>query len=648
MTIQWKRNACIAAILTVAAWMALPARASAATPVGVHIREATVDANGVAHLILGVTGAPGTLNGDAFTVTEDGRPVSGLTLQPLDARTPVAVVLLIDTSGSTNGRPLADAKNAAEHFAAGLPGYVRIALVSFSDRPSLRVPFTTDHGRVVRAIAGLNAGGGTAIFDSVRLAASLLGAEQAQRNIVLFTDGDDSSSGAKLRDAVDAARSAKAPIAVIGLSTPQLSTSTLDALASGTGGSSIAVSGSGGLQGAFSSAARDLASQYQLSYNTKGTGSSELQISVAVMVGGASSSDQIVAFSPRSAAPVTSGSGSSVPAGPLVPAFTSPVGLLIGGGAAFAAFSLLLFVLLSRPKKTKESATLSRALRLYVRGANREKGRQRRQEGGSALARRAAGLVDKMPKPAGYEDTLQQQLDRAGWPFRAAEFLAIQAGAAVAGGVVGLVLLGKWWLGVVLAGLVPFVLKAVLTRKVAARGSAFLAQLPDTLQLLAGSLQAGYGFMQAIDTLVREAPAPTSSEFQRVLSEARLGMPVEDALNAMAERLGSEDFKWVVLAINIQRQVGGNLAMLLRTVADTLRERERVRRQIKVLSAEGRLSAWILGVLPFGIAGYIMMVNPTFLTTMTTDPLGRLMIGGSLVMLGLGVVWMRKIIRIEV
>jgi tight adherence protein B len=154
--------------------------------------------------------------------------------------------------------------------------------------------------------------------------------------------------------------------------------------------------------------------------------------------------------------------------------------------------------------------------------------------------------------------------------------------------------------------------------------------------------------MQALDTVTKEATPPTSSEFARVLSETRLGMPMDEAMDAMAERIGSEDFKWVVLAINIQRQVGGNLAALLTTVANTLREREQVRRQIKVLSAEGRLSAVILVVLPFALFGYLSLVNPDYIGELTGSTLGRIAIAIALVLIGVGSVWMRKVIKIDV
>jgi tight adherence protein B len=125
--------------------------------------------------------------------------------------------------------------------------------------------------------------------------------------------------------------------------------------------------------------------------------------------------------------------------------------------------------------------------------------------------------------------------------------------------------------------------------------------LPDVLTIMASSLRAGHSFMQALDTVAKEIAQPAATEFQRVVAEIRLGRPAEDALEALAERVGSADFMWAVLAVNIQREVGGNLAEILDNVADTLRERATLRRQIKVLTAEGRLSAWGLR-LYIGIA----------------------------------------------
>jgi tight adherence protein B len=173
-------------------------------------------------------------------------------------------------------------------------------------------------------------------------------------------------------------------------------------------------------------------------------------------------------------------------------------------------------------------------------------------------------------------------------------------------------------------------------------------QLPDVLTIMASSLRAGHSFLQALDTVAREIPAPANVEFQRLVAEIRLGRPGEDALEALADRVGSPDFRWAVLAVNIQREVGGNLAEILDNVADTLRERATMRRQVKVLTAEGRLSAWVLALMPFALALYMFAVNPEYISLLFTSQVGLIMVGVGGVLLVLGILWMRKIVDIDV
>jgi tight adherence protein B len=146
----------------------------------------------------------------------------------------------------------------------------------------------------------------------------------------------------------------------------------------------------------------------------------------------------------------------------------------------------------------------------------------------------------------------------------------------------------------------------------------------------------------------KEITQPAKAEFQRVVAEVRLGRPVEDALEALADRVGSSDFKWAVLAVNIQREVGGNLAEILDNVADTLRERATMRRQVQVLTTEGRLSAWVLTLLPFAIAAYMTLVNPEYIGLLVTNHIGWFMLGGAAGLMTLGILWMRKIVNIDV
>ena len=152
--------------------------------------------------------------------------------------------------------------------------------------------------------------------------------------------------------------------------------------------------------------------------------------------------------------------------------------------------------------------------------------------------------------------------------------------------------------------------------------------------------------MQSVSTVAAEAPSPTGQEFARVSVENQLGRTVEQSLRAMAGRMENEDLEWVVEAIDIQYEVGGDLAEVLDTVAETIRDRDQIRRQVKALSAEGRISAVILVTMPFAIAFLINMVSPEYLTELTGTGIGRVMIGAALVMIGIGAAWIKRIVKV--
>jgi len=200
-------------------------------------------------------------------------------------------------------------------------------------------------------------------------------------------------------------------------------------------------------------------------------------------------------------------------------------------------------------------------------------------------------------------------------------------------------------LGLALGLILPFM---YLSLKESRRKAAFAAVLPETLQLLSGSLAAGYSLPQAVDTVVRESSGPMAVELNKAIVEARLGVPIEDALDTVARRMDSVDFEWVVMAIRIQREVGGNLAEVLNNVAATMRERERLRRQVDVLSAEGRLSAVILGALPLLFVVYLILVRPEYIGVLVTNPLGIAMIVVGVILLIAGGFWLRKVVTVEV
>ena len=254
----------------------------------------------------------------------------------------------------------------------------------------------------------------------------------------------------------------------------------------------------------------------------------------------------------------------------------------------------------------------------------------------------------RFAKSQGFGEKLDASLEAAGVSLRSGEFVVATIGAGLLGAVLGAAILQNPLLAGAI-GLVAALVPTVLLRSALKKRSDHMReQLPDVLTIMASSLRAGHSFLQALDTVAREIPAPADVEFQRLVAEIRLGRPAEDALEALADRVGSADFRWAVLAVNIQREVGGNLAEILDNVADTLRERAMMRRQIKVLTAEGRLSAWVLTILPFAIAVYMFAVNPEYISLLFTTQIGLVMLGVGGVLIVLGILWMRKIVDIDV
>lgn len=265
-----------------------------------------------------------------------------------------------------------------------------------------------------------------------------------------------------------------------------------------------------------------------------------------------------------------------------------------------------------------------------------------------AIISRAVELTSQAAERRGFVQVLQAKIDQAGLPLRAGELVFFHIVVVIGAGLIASFATQSPVLVVLIVGLgaaAPLVAIEIVHKRREAR---FHDQLPDTLQLIGGALKAGYSFLQAIDMVVAETLPPMSDEFKRVLAESQLGLPVEQALDHMAERVDSTNFNWTVMAVKIQREVGGNLAEVLDILANTIRERDAVGRQIKTLTAEGRISAIILYVLPFVVAALLYVMNPGYLTPMFTTGAGIAMVSLATVMLIVGGVWLKKVVTIEV
>ncbi|MDQ0619800.1 type II secretion system F family protein [Arthrobacter globiformis] len=272
-----------------------------------------------------------------------------------------------------------------------------------------------------------------------------------------------------------------------------------------------------------------------------------------------------------------------------------------------------------------------------------------RSEAHSQLTRFAGSAVQEIERFLAKRNIRyfnREVLENAGLRLSQADFLLLVLIGAFVGGLIGLVVAGPL-LAILLVIAAPFVGHLLLGVLASKRRTKFGDQLGDTLQLLSGSLRAGHSILRAVDAAANEAQAPTSEEMRRIVSETSLGRDLLVSLNDTAERMQNEDFVWISQAIQINREVGGNLAEVLDQVNETIRERNEIKGHIKSLAAEGKFSAYILMALPVGIVAMLMVVSPGYMDKMVSTVLGWIMIVASIILMTIGGLWMRKIIDLK-
>jgi len=592
-----------------------------------------------------------------FTATINNQQVDVTRATPLQEQQgtggQVAVILAVDTSGSMlDFDNIVRARAAADNFARAMKPGTRMGVVAFSSRPRTEQNLTSDQAQVRAAISRLEAQGDTALYDAVVQASGLLAKEQGQRNLVVLSDGRDEGSTAKLTDAVAAATKANVTIYTIGLNVPNRpqDQEALRKLA-GTERRAVEANSGDALKGLLGDVGRELASQYVVDIALPSGLGSEVDFRLKVRANGAEGEYRNREFllGPQASLPTIPGPGELTPA-PALSRLESEQGryvIAIMGFTTVLLAGLLLFGPGSRAGRPYR-ALRQRMSPYSLTPAIADDHPRLTAFGSSEWAGKATAMAETLVRRGNLEETFLDRLEAAGLNMRVAEFVLISLGSAFIPPLLVLALTRNLILTVVVvllgtAG--PFLYLAV---KASRRQAKFEEQLPSTLQLLSGALQAGHSLQQAVDTVVHEAGDPIAGEFQRVLTEARLGRPLEEAFEAMAKRTRSLDFEWTVMAIRLQRQVGGNLAEVLSTVAQTIRERYALKRQIRALSAEGRLSSLILTILPILMFVALLAFNPVFLAPLYSTATGLLMLAGAAVLMIIGVFWMKKITEIKV
>lgn len=581
---------------------------------------------------------------DSFALRENGKIVPDIDVVPLGKTdTPVGIALVIDISGSMRqGSKLVGAREAAKQFVAQKLPNDQIAVVAFNQTAQVVSGFTGDPGLLNRAIDGLVATGETSLFDGVRTAATLFGDRpDLQANIVLLSDGKDTTSQTTVDQAQGAVLSAKASLFAIGLLGGESDTGALRRLSSAGGGTYTETTDPETLKSIYQTVQRDIQNQFEISYTSAATGS----LKVSLAAGGV-----IATAGPLQAGSVSEGASAS----PEVigrSRFAEP----LAGPGSLTAIAVLVF--LAAALVVTGAVAITRggvpglASRLEPYGPGGGSAFETRPGSGdielaqTALVRRAVDATARLARGGKILASVEKKLEQADLPIRPAEALFFYAVGVVTITLV-VALLGGLFpavLALIAFGLVPVAVLNVLGRR---RQAKFAAQLPDVLRLLASSLRAGFSLLQAADATAEQMDDPMGKELHRVLVEARLGRPLELALEDAAKRVQVPDFDWVVMAIGIQREVGGNLAELLTTVADTMVARVRLRQEVKTLTAEGRISAVVLAVLPLAIGAAVYVLNPTYLDPLLNRRSGQLMLLGAIAAGIGGFVWMRKIVNI--
>ena len=607
-------------------------------------------------VLFSLPGGGGTPDLDTVQVTLDDQVLPATGELATDAATSVrrTAVLAMDVSLSMrqDGR-FTEAKQAAQVFLDNAPDDLYVGIVTFASEVSVAQPPSLDRAASAQVLDDLTLTRDTRLYDGVLEAVDTAG-EEGARNVLVLSDGRD-TSGTELDRVTAAIERAETQVDVVALAQTADDTALLQRLSDAGDGSIIPADDPEALSQVFAAQAATLASQILLTVEAPADGAREGTLGVSLQTDTDSYTDTAfvtvaTAAEPESEPAVAPEATTLVPVEASGPVITRE--MMLGGVAALGLGVLLLLLGAMGVLGGSKKETVEDRVSVYTQKGARALGKkqQAQAQATGGMTAQAVGVAQKaLESNSGLATKLGQKLDAAGMNMNAAEWLLTHIAVAFLGGLVAL-LLGS---GNILFALVGLVLGAIgpwlyLSLKRSRRTKRFKAQLADTLQLMSGALSAGLSLAQAVDTVVREGSDPIAGEFRRALMEARLGVEIETALEGIAERMESKDFEWVVMAIRIQREVGGNLSELLTTVAATIREREYLERQVLALSAEGRLSVWILGGLPPAFLVYLMLTNPTYLEPLVSTPLGWIMLGGMVVMLVVGIVWMKKLVKVEV
>ncbi len=574
----------------------------------------------------GKTARTGTLH-----VTENGGAVAGLSVTPLTDTSELGVVLIIDASRSMHGTPIAAAMEAARTFATHRDPKQPLSVIVFNDHATVVLPFTTDQAKIDSALAATpTLGTGTHMIDAVQTAEQEIAAAHiTSASMVVLSDGADTGSTATLGSVSGASRQEHARIFTVGLESQQFHPETLRSLATGGGGTFTAAGSVSQLSHIYDQLGAQLANQYLVSYQSLAAANATVAVNVTIdgVPGTYSISYTAPPLTRVSTPPYHRSAWSRLLSSWLSALLVAVVGGLL---VAFAVITI------ARPR--------SRALRRRLQPFVPE----------NAPDASAPAITEAL-----YEHT-ERVLGGTRWWDRFSEDvelakIGLGPAQAVVVGITGALLLGVAmaaiagsWVMILFAPLVPVIGRVLISVRAERQRFAFATQLPDNLQVLASALRAGHSLVGAISIMADDAAEPSRSEFRRLVGEERVGVPIDESLAEISRRMRSREVMQLALVTIVQQQTGGNTAEILDQVATNVRGRFELRRLVRTLTAQGRVSRWIVTALPVVLFLLIYIINPSYTSPLLHTTFGQVLMVMSAGMTVLGSFAISKIVNIEI
>lgn len=578
------------------------------------------------------------------TLTIDGTviPAESRVEVAEDSR-PTTAILVLDTSGSMTGRRLTAARDAATAFVETMPPDVSVGVVTFADAVRIGAEPTLDRTTVIRAIRAARASGDTSLHDAVVSAAKLA---PPRSRIVVLSDGKDTVSSATLADVTARLRAGGAPVDVIALSPTPDELAALRAMADASGGEVRTAASVAAVAQTFSAASNAFGARIRL----RATIPDRVEASGARVIANAAIGSVVVEAGtvlPVRASLARVGAadvGTTVPPAAVAATANGTVPLVLA--LVLASCVAIIGLLVIRARHHQRTVERVEQVMRYRSGAERTSRVIAREVAERPTAvTRLDELIARLPGARRTRDGLVS----AELPFTPTTWLALRIAAAALLTVILALLLHRVALALVLGIAIAWLGAWLLLRsRVTARQQAFARALPDFLMVLASGLRAGLSFTHALQSAADEDKGEVGRQIRRALREVQVGAALDDALMSCARRMGNEDLIWTVTALGIQREVGGNLSSILDAAAATIKGRDELRREVRTLSAEGRLSAYILVALPLGVFAFLFIFRRPYISLLWTDPLGIALLIGLVLAMLVGWVWMRSIVRIRV